>query len=108
MTEPPIEPHLERTVDPAPGALEGLLSCDLCRRELVRGDAYYPYLIGVDDEPSHLGIPGSVVETAQELIACSDCNPLVVEKFEQLLAALWSLRAEDPTPAPATTEESPL
>lgn len=100
----------ERPLDPMPsGPAPTTLHCDLCRQRLGPGAAYFPYTIGVEDEPSYVGFLGSVVEQCHELVICQGCNPLVTERFEALLASLWSLRADDPAPATdATTEETPL
>lgn len=91
--------------------------CDLCRKPLATGDAFFRATVGMDDEPSYVGARlgrESTVEETSELVVCAGCEPLLSERFEAFLAEVWSLRAEDPAhrydervDREATTERSP-
>lgn len=73
--------------------------CDLCRRSLSKGDAYFRVTLGMDDTPSHVGAPlasESTVEDMSELIVCAGCEPTVAAPLEQLLAVIWGMRKPSP------------
>ena len=81
-------------------AEEGLpVDCDLCRGLFQTGDSFYRVAIGIDDAPDVVGAaPGShnLVESTTELTLCKGCERKAAPLVDQLLEALWALRAPDP------------
>lgn len=73
--------------------------CDVCRRTLQTGDAFYRVTLGMDDTPSYVGARldrECTVEETSELTVCETCEPAVSPAFEAFLASLWAMRKADP------------
>ena len=80
--------------------------CDMCRRTLQTGDAFFRVTLGMDDMPSYVGAPlarESTVEETSELIVCEACEPAVAEPIGRLLSTLWGMCKPDP----ANEDEEP-
>lgn len=83
--------------------------CDLCRKPLAKGDAYYRVTLGMDETPSHIGTPialESSVEDLSELIVCASCEPAVAVPLSELLSVIWALRRPSPLDDEPETERS--
>jgi hypothetical protein len=83
---PPIETPAVST--------EKAFECELCRRELVRGDGYHVLEMGFNEEPLFVGVPGPFVEETETMTICTGCKPGVSERLEAVIAAFWADRAE--------------